>query len=388
MNTPASRRWPAYATALLLVVVAADASAQRVASSVDVTGMSMRYQDSLSLSGTSLSPAIRAEWGRGTLALSASYSNRGAAGSALEGSAGGSVFTPSWRLFLLEGAANLVGASQQGGSGTAQSMMYGRAHVMSELVGAWAGVGGGQGWTGSIRSDRRTLEAAVWMQRRALTALLTATPTRLADTTRYTDVQLAARWASDRVEFGASASTRSGLRGAAVRDGIASWGTVSATAWLASHVALVASAGSYPAEQAVGYPGGHVATVGIRLASHRNDAVVEREATRTDVVAGRGAEHPSGASSFSVTPGTGGTWMLRVHAPRATRVEVTGDFVQWHTLSMRPAGNGWWMLALPLARGSHEIEMRVDGGAWMAPPGLSPMKDEFGGTSGLLLVPR
>lgn len=388
MITTVLRRWPAFAVALLTIVAATDAAAQRLASSIDVTGMSMRYHDSLSASGTSVSPAIRTEWGRGTLSLSGVYTARGAAGSALEGSVGGSLFSPAWKKLLVEGAATAHGASQQQGEGTAQTMMFGRAHFMTARIGVWAGVGGGQSWNGSAGSERRALEGAFWMQHAGLTAIVTASPTILADTTRYTDVQLAARWMRDRYELGAAASTRSGLRGAVVRDGIDSWGTVSATAWIASHVALVASAGSYPAEQTLGYPGGSVATLGIRLASHRNDAVAEREATPADLLAGRAAEHSTGASSFSIVPAERGTWTIRVHAPRARRVEITGDFTQWHTVAMKSAGNGWWQATVPLARGSHEIEMRVDGGSWMAPPGLAPMKDEFGGTSGLLVVPR
>lgn len=388
MITTALWRWPAFAAALLTIAAATDASAQRVASSIDVTGMSMRYQDSLSASGTSVSPAIRAEWGRGTLSVSGAYSGRGAAGSALEGSVGGSLFSPAWKKLLLEGAATAHGASQQEGVRTAQTMLFGRAHVMTERLGAWAGFGGGQSWNGSVRSDRRALEGALWMQRGGFTTIVTASPTKLADTTRYTDVQLAARWMWDRFELGASASTRSGLRGAVVRDGIDSWGTASATAWIASRVALVASAGTYPAEQTLGYPGGSVATLGLRLASHRNDAVAEREAIQADLLAGRAAEHPTGASSFSVVPDERGRWRIRVHAPRARRVEITGDFTQWHTVAMQSAGNGWWQATVPLARGSYEVEMRVDGGSWRAPPGLTPMQDEFGGTSGLLVVPR
>lgn len=387
MMTTVLRRWPSCVAALLLILTATDATAQHVASTIDVTGMNMRYHDSLSASGTSVSPAIRTEWNRGTLSLSGVYSGRGAAGSALEGSAGGSLYSPTWRRLILEGAATAHGASQSGAA-IAQTMLIGRAHLMTERVGAWLGLGGGQSWNRGVRGDRRALEGALWMQHGGFTTIVTASPTTLADTTHYTDVQLAARWMRDRFEFGAMASTRSGLRGAVVHDGIATWGAVSATAWIVSHVALVAGAGSYPAEQTLGYPGGSVATLGIRLASHRSDAIAQRGAVQTDPFAGRAAGHPAGASRFSVEPDGRGTWTIRLHAPRAQRVEITGDFARWHTLSMKSVGNGWWQATVPLARGSYEIEMRVDGGPWTAPPGLASVNDEFGGASGLLVMPR
>jgi hypothetical protein len=33
------------------------------------------------------------------------------------------------------------------------------------------------------------------------------------------------------------------------------------------------------------------------------------------------------------------------------------------------------------------MNVRVDGGTWVIPPGLLPLKDEFGGSVGLLVVP-
>jgi len=41
---------------------------------------------------------------------------------------------------------------------------------------------------------------------------------------------------------------------------------------------------------------------------------------------------------------------------------------------------------LPIAPGKYEMNLRFDGGTWMVPPGLLGMKDEFGGSVGLLIV--
>jgi hypothetical protein len=44
------------------------------------------------------------------------------------------------------------------------------------------------------------------------------------------------------------------------------------------------------------------------------------------------------------------------------------------------------MGTLPIPAGAHEIALRIDGGAWIAPPGLTTIRDEFGGISGLLVI--
>jgi hypothetical protein len=41
---------------------------------------------------------------------------------------------------------------------------------------------------------------------------------------------------------------------------------------------------------------------------------------------------------------------------------------------------------LVIAPGVHRVNIRVDGGAWRPPPGLSVVRDEFGGEVGLLVV--
>ena len=39
-----------------------------------------------------------------------------------------------------------------------------------------------------------------------------------------------------------------------------------------------------------------------------------------------------------------------------------------------------------MGRGLHHISVRVDGGAWGAPPGLLTARDGFGGEVGVLMI--
>jgi len=79
--------------------------------------------------------------------------------------------------------------------------------------------------------------------------------------------------------------------------------------------------------------------------------------------------------------------LIRVNARAAQRVEITGDFTGWVPVLLRSAGDGWWTVEFRLAPGQYEMNVRVDGGTWVIPPGTLPLKDEFGGSAGLLVVP-
>jgi hypothetical protein len=37
--------------------------------------------------------------------------------------------------------------------------------------------------------------------------------------------------------------------------------------------------------------------------------------------------------------------------------------------------------------GKYQMNIRIDGGPWIVPPGVLSMLDEFGGSVGLLVVP-
>jgi hypothetical protein len=67
-------------------------------------------------------------------------------------------------------------------------------------------------------------------------------------------------------------------------------------------------------------------------------------------------------------------------------VEISGDFNGWVPMNLEGRGDGSWTARLQLAPGNYEMNLRVDGGEWIVPPGLLPLKDEFGGSVGLLVL--
>jgi hypothetical protein len=91
-----------------------------------------------------------------------------------------------------------------------------------------------------------------------------------------------------------------------------------------------------------------------------------------------------GVQSFEVRPGPPTELMVR--APRAARVEIAGNFTAWEPRRLQQTAPGEWCGSWLLAPGMYHIVVRVDGGAWLAPPGLPAVPDDFGGESGVFEV--
>ena len=78
--------------------------------------------------------------------------------------------------------------------------------------------------------------------------------------------------------------------------------------------------------------------------------------------------------------------VLLIDAPRAESLELMGDATEWMVARMQRAANGRWRAELKLAPGMHRITVRVDGGAWIAPPGLPTGSDDYGSPVGMITV--
>jgi hypothetical protein len=66
--------------------------------------------------------------------------------------------------------------------------------------------------------------------------------------------------------------------------------------------------------------------------------------------------------------------------------EIRGDFTDWLPVQLIAGRDGVWLLPEGIAPGIHTFSVRIDGGAWHAPPGLPMMEDGFGGVVGVLVV--
>jgi hypothetical protein len=359
---------------LLGGTLAAPASAQHPAFSIDGGALSMQYADSIDANAIAVTPSLWIDSRRASLAAVATLSEFSGGGWSAQGSADGSLFTPGRGLLLGEFGATAGGSTRNDASRTGQILGIARAHFSTDTRGVWVGAGLGGTWDGVEWRNVRQGEAAAWIKSSNAGASLSATPIVVDDSIRYTDVQVAGALSFSRVDLDASAGFRGGSRLPTLGGTAKSWGSATVTGWLTSRIALVASAGTYPVDLTQGFPGGRFVSLSIRFGSRRFSPVEEPKL------------EPLSKNAFALRNVTGDLRELRIRAPGAARVEIMGDFSDWKAVGLQPEGNGWWSARLPIKHGIHELNMRIDGGSWTVPAGLPKKSDEFGGSIGVLVV--
>jgi hypothetical protein len=347
---------------------------------LDVGGARIRYADTLSTNAFALTPALQLDGDLTWLRAAGTFSRLGGIGWTGQGELDGALTSPSVGPLAFEIAGSAGGSTHEDGTRTGQALGLARVHLLQSSYGAWIGGGGGGTWDGGSWRTVRQAEAAAWANFAATSALFTVSPTEVEDTLDYVDTQLSLGWENGRFELDARAGFRSGKRLPALGGTARSWGGVDLTVWVKPWAAVVASGGTYPVDFTQGFPGGNYALLGVRIRPPTG-----RKDTPTFVVESPGATGSGAVIAFE-TVSAGGCCTIRVHAPAATRVEITGDPTHWQPMAMKAAGRDWWTVTLPLSTGAYQMNVRVNGGEWLVPPGLTPLKDEFGGTTGLLVV--
>jgi len=382
------RRCTYVGAVVLLVgfVIPTVSSAQRVTSSLDVSGTGVWYADTIRSSGSSIDPAFRLDWSHATVGAFGMLSRLGGSDISAQGTLVPSVFTPSIGPFTLELGGSLGGSRHQDGTRTGQLLGITRAYLMASPAGGWIGGGAGRTWDGVTWRNVRQTEAGVWTQRSNLTVLGSVSPVVVDDTLHYTDLQASLRYPQSSFELGLAIGTRSGSVGPAVGGTSRSWGTVSLVAWLTSRLALVGSGGNYPVDLTQGFPGGRFVTLALRIGSRANRTVESATSSPRQLTAAAEATVNAGIKSFEARTVRGTQRVLRVNAPSARAVEINGDFTHWSAIQLTRGSDGWWSATLPIAAGTYQMNVRIDGGAWLAPPGLMTSTDEFAGVVGILIV--
>ena len=192
---------------------------------------------------------------------------------------------------------------------------------------------------------------------------------------RWSDVQARIDWSGGRLALTAVV-TRSNL---AASDSMSQsrglmWGSVNAAFLLNHRVSLVSTLGTLPTGVRSDAAESRYATLGLRFAP----AALVRDATPAVV-------RPS-PSAFRVQPIDSGLYRIVLRSPGARTVELSGDFNQWKAVALTQTSPDVWEISLPLAAGTHRVNVRVNGDRWSAPPGLPSVNDEFNGRVGLLVV--
>ena len=149
-------------------------------------------------------------------------------------------------------------------------------------------------------------------------------------------------------------------------------------------MAIVASGGTYPLDLLQGFPSGRFTSLGLRITGPGSGPAPAVARAAIELSQERAARN--GLTSFRVRSRAARSREIRVRASGARTVEITGDFTGWSPVALSAVAEGWWFLVVDLAPGSYEMNLRIDGGAWLVPPDLPTRRDEFGGVSAILTV--
>jgi hypothetical protein len=184
----------------------------------------------------------------------------------------------------------------------------------------------------------------------------------------YTDVEATLGWTRGNFAVQAGAGRRFGKA-----FDFGSW-HVTALYQVTSRVALVASSGRFPVDVVSGLPSGAFTTLSMRF-HLRDDAEVPRQPERT---AGRIKNQ-----LFTAVRGDDGNHLITIRVPQANVVELMGDFTDWNPVLLVPGDADQWLLRMRIPPGMHEVNVRIDGGAWTVPAGLTAVDDGLGGRVGI-----
>lgn len=358
--------------------LAASQTQAQVWTTLDLGGAVVRYDDSVGVTATMVSPRIRFDHGSLTGNAVGTLSSLMAGGWTGQGSVDLSILTGALGPARLELAAEAGGSLHDDATRTGQYLGRARLHVGTGAGGLWAGAATGRTWDASLWHPVVQGDFGAWARLGEVRLVALVTPTAVGDSLRYTDAQGALRWGTRRVELTLGIGGRSGDRIA--RDASA-WGSVVTTLWLTSHVGVVAAGGAYPVDHTQGYPGGRYASLAVRFGGRPNPAVAlsSRAPSGTKATSAAGPRLETAALP-------NGRRAVRVYAPAARTVELMGDFTAWRPLALAPASGGWWTTMPAIAPGLHQLNVRVNGGTWEVPAGVLETVDEFGVRVGVLNV--
>ena len=383
-------------TLVAFTALAAGAARAQVVGTLGAGTGHITYDDTPRLTVVSVTPAVMFEGERTTLSAAGSFTRFDGGIWSAQALAAGSRFTDAHGPFRAELSAQFESNSHRGMLRTAEAIAQGRGHLVSAGDrGVWLGAGAGHAWRAPAGGAVVRADVGAWAQLGEATVRITAAhnsvgirtrtvsaepnmaaeviDTRVASisktTVRYVDTEAHVAWSHARVAVDALAGQRMIRNG----DRTNTW-LLGGSLMLTDRLAIVGSTGESAFDVAQGLPGGRFATIALRVTTRAGAALEMRSRARAT------------ARNMETWREQDGTVLLVVHAPHARRVELMGDFTDWRPLVMRREADDHFAARIQLPAGSYRINVRVDGGSWTAPPGTTPVADEYNGAAGLLVI--
>lgn len=377
-----TRCWRAWIPLALALPAAPAFGAAQFTGAVDLAASDVHYDGFLPSFAASLTPAARFQRGLFTVDARATWLRFETGHTSSQGLLAASAFTPAvghWRGEL----AATAGASAYEHFARYRDALGGvRVHFLAPGGGAWVGATLGRAAFGTVARPVRAATFALWSVRRAATLTASITTTRVGDTT-YTDLSGLGEWTRGTVTVDGALGARVWSRGA----GHGVYGEASASIALRPALALVLAGGRYATDPTRGSIAGHYASAGIRIVGlhpPRPERLDPSVLLASSVPGATAADPPAAAAQLVFTTEEGRcTFVVRA---TAASVEIMSDLSGWQPVALAPAGSETWTVTLPAAPGLHRLNVRLDGGEWLVPGGLTPLVDEFGGSVGLFVV--
>ncbi len=276
----------------------------------------------------------------------------------------------------------------RGGNGS----VFARQHYVRDDWGAWGGATIGATSRGNASSDDRVASRAfsgdigAWGRWRFLYGsasysrtssndwdlLVTgdATASPFAQWYELEDTQLVLEARNGPHLISASWTGRRAIAGATLR---ASALSTRLSVQLTDRVAFLAGAGRQLFDPIRGLPEADIVTASIRVSLGPLGVPVMQRS-------------PLAEATVERIAGGGGRLEIRVLAAEHVTVEVAGDFSAWLPLELVREGS-FWVARVDLPSGKYHVGVRLPQGAWRSPRNLARVRDEFGGESGLVVIP-
>ena len=288
-------------------------------------------------------------------------------------------YIPFFHAIRGEMSLTTMGSLQQGLMPTMHFLPEARLHLLDRQRGIWGGGGfartfDGEEWRTTLLGD-----FGGWLRQGSTVVSMSFHPQQLQNGDLMTDLGATVNKTLGPVTFAATGGWRTGQ---AERVDLG-WASVAATFSINRRFLATASVGNYPADLLQRLPGAKFVSLSIRLPSR---SVFQR---RDDKLAP--ASQPEFAADgiilrITSADSSQSAKVVRVRAPASERVEIMADFTGWLPIGLVRTPEGFWEATVPVTRGSHRLNVRLDGGDWVVPTNVARVTDEFGGVVGLVLV--
>lgn len=192
---------------------------------------------------------------------------------------------------------------------------------------------------------------------------------------RFGDLEGVMHWEVGPLEMNAQSGYRFG-NSLDVTSDSRRWSSARATVWLNERIAIIGGGGRQPALPLRGLPARNFGMAGLEIAY----APLSKTGVPVSL------PHTVLVKRFEMQRGTGDMHKIVIRVGGVETVDVMGDFSDWIPLTLVRRSRDLWELNVPLSAGMHQINVRVDRGPWMAPPGIPTMHDTYSGDVGLIVI--